>query len=61
MPTDRDKAKALRERARVRFLREQEMMTKEQKLRLPEIQKRLARKTRSSLPVRERVTPPVPV
>jgi hypothetical protein len=42
-------------------LREQETMTKQQKLRLPEIQKRLARKTRSSLPARERATPPVPV
>jgi hypothetical protein len=61
MPTDRDKAKAMRERARIRFLREQETMTKQQKLRLPEIQKRLARKTRSSLPVRERASPPVPV
>ena len=60
MPTDRDKAKAMRERARVRFLQEQETMTKQQKLRLPEIQKRLARKTRSSLPARERATVPVP-
>jgi len=61
MPTDRDKAKAMRERARIRFLREQETMTKQQELRLPEIQKRLARKTRSSLPARERATPAVPV
>lgn len=61
MPTDRDKAKAMRQRARLRFLGEHETMTKQQKLRLPEIQKRLARKTRSSLPARERVTPPVPV
>lgn len=61
MPTDRDKAEAMRERARLRLLREQETMTKEQKLRLPEIQKRLARKTRSSLPGRERATPPIAV
>jgi hypothetical protein len=61
MPTDRDEAKAMRERARIRFLREQETMTKQQRLQLPEIQKRLARKTRSSLPARERATPPVPV
>ena len=61
MSTDRDKAKAMRERARIRCLREREAMTKQQKLRLPEIQKRLAQKTRSSLPARERATPPVPV
>ena len=61
MPTDRDKAKALRERTSVRLLREQATMTKQQKLRLPEIQKRLAHKTRSSLPARQRATPPVPV
>ena len=61
MPTDREKAKAMRDRARVRLRHEQETMTKQQKLRLPEIQKRLARKTRSSLPARERAMPPVPV
>jgi len=61
MPGDRAKANAMRERARTRLLREQETMTEQQKNQLPEIQKRLARKTRSSLPARERAEPPVPV
>jgi hypothetical protein len=60
MPSDRVKANAMRERARVRLLHEQKTMTEQQKMRLPEIQKRLARKTRSSLPPRQRAEPPVP-
>lgn len=60
MPSDRAKANSMRERARIRLLHERKTMTKQQEIQLPEIQKRLARKTRSSLPVRERPAPPVP-
>lgn len=60
MPSDRAKANAMRERARIRLLHEQKTITKQQKIQLPEIRKRLARKTRSSLPARERAGPPVP-
>lgn len=61
MPSDQAKANSMRDRARVRLLHEQKTLTEQQKVQLPEIQKRLARKTRSSLPARERVEPPVPV
>lgn len=61
MPGNEAKANAMRERARTRLLQERKTMTEQQKMQLPEIQKRLSRKTRSTLPVRERARPPVPV
>jgi hypothetical protein len=56
MPSDRDKVAGLRERTRLRLLREQRSLSKAKKSKLGEIQKHLERKTRSSLPVRQRAT-----
>ncbi len=49
MPTDAAKVAAMRERARRKMAEEKRNMNAKQKAQLPEIQKRLARKVRSSL------------
>lgn len=53
MPTESAKATAMRARARRKLAEEKRSMNADDKARLPQIQKRLGKKVRSSFPTRQ--------